>query len=173
MTLPNNDLMTDRSLYIRELQTFLRKLAFYDPAIPLINPDGVFGPETTQAVAAFQRIFDLPVTGQVDKRTWDTLNEEYNRILALERYPTPLFLFPAVDAVLRKGDTGDAVLALQIILNALARRYYNLITFPLTGVMDDLTTDAVRKLQEYLRLPVNGEVDRDTWDKIAWLYNTL
>lgn len=173
MTLPDNDLMTDTSLYIRELQNMLRKLSFYLSDIPPVNPDGVFGPETTQAVAAFQRLFNLPVTGQVDEETWDALNEEYNRILALEQFPTPLQIFPSADTVLKKGDTGDAVFALQMILNALARRYYNLLSFPLSGEMDDLTVAAVRNLQEYLRLPVNGEVDKETWDRIAWLYNTL
>lgn len=173
MTFPPNDLMTDTSLYIRELQTMLRKLSFYLSDIPPLNPDGVFGPETTQAVAAFQRLFNLPVTGQVDRLTWDTLTEEYNRLLALEAFPTPLKMFPSSDTVLQKGDSGDAVFALQIILNALARRYYNLISFPLTGEMDDLTVAAVRKLQDYLRVPINGEVDKETWDRIAWLYNTL
>lgn len=173
MNFPTNDLTVDEALYIRELQTMLRKLSFYLPGIPPLNPDGVFGPETSQAVAHFQLLFRLPRTGQVDQATWEAIREEYERVLTLERFPTPLQLFPSTETVLRLGDTGDAVLGVQIVLNALARRYRNLTLFSLTGTLDEDTAEAIRRLQEYLKLPISGEVDKETWDRIAWLYNTL
>ena len=53
MRLPDNNIQVDQALYIRELQTFLRAIAFQDNRIPQIVIDGIYCPETTAAVAAF------------------------------------------------------------------------------------------------------------------------
>lgn len=171
MRLPDNSLPIDRPLYTRELQEFLRKLAFYHEDIPLVVPDGIFGPETGIAVAAFQRLFGLPVTGQVNADTWKRLVIEYRRIVAMEALPIPLGFFDGNDTVLRFGDTGDTVLALQIMLSALARRFASLDAVALTGVLDDDTTAAVKVLQQRGNLLPTGQVNKDTWDYIAALYN--
>ena len=73
MEWPPNNIMHDEPLYIREIQNWLRALAFSDERIPLIAVDGIYGPETTQAVRAFQEITGLPATGTVDKATWDAV----------------------------------------------------------------------------------------------------
>ncbi|MFA6983175.1 MAG: peptidoglycan-binding domain-containing protein [Sedimentibacter sp.] len=43
--------------------------------------DGVFGPDTTAAVIAFQILYGLPVTGVVDLETWSRLSEVYQLFL--------------------------------------------------------------------------------------------
>ena len=55
---------------VRIIQTQLNRIAENYPAIPRIAVDGVFGPQTANAVRAFQRIFNLPQTGVVDLATW-------------------------------------------------------------------------------------------------------
>lgn len=60
---------------IRELQTMLRRIHFANGNIRIINPDGLFGSETTEAVRQAQRIAGLPETGEVDLRTWNTIVE--------------------------------------------------------------------------------------------------
>ncbi len=55
---------------VRTLQTQLNRIAQAYSAIPRVAVDGVYGPQTANAVRAFQQIFDLPVTGVVDKPTW-------------------------------------------------------------------------------------------------------
>ena len=59
MTWIPNDIHQDQDLYIRELQTYLRTVATRHIEIPLIAVDGIFGPETTQAVIAFQESLSL------------------------------------------------------------------------------------------------------------------
>lgn len=57
---------------IFELQSMLREISFkYD--IPLINPDSIFGSETTKAVKAVQKLSGIPETGDVDFLTWTTI----------------------------------------------------------------------------------------------------
>ncbi len=64
----DNDIRFDRALYIRELQEYLRQI---EPNTEIaIIPDGVFGPETTDAVMRFQRLVAIEETGIVDYITW-------------------------------------------------------------------------------------------------------
>ena len=62
---------------IYELQAALRYLRRTDKAMPLINPDGLFGAETTAAVIAAQGFFGIPQTGAADAETWRLLFENY------------------------------------------------------------------------------------------------
>ncbi len=50
--------------------------------IPSLSIDGIYGERTADAVKAFQRIFDLPVTGNVNFPTWYKISQLY---VALER----------------------------------------------------------------------------------------
>ncbi|MBQ6706123.1 MAG: peptidoglycan-binding protein, partial [Clostridia bacterium] len=66
-----NDIRYDTPLYIRELQSALRDIHFlYPNEIPLINIDGIFGPETTEVILAAQRLAGREATGIVDYETW-------------------------------------------------------------------------------------------------------
>ena len=67
----------DHEQNVRELQMALRNLHTTLKAVPLINPDGYFGPETTVAVIAAQEFFGVPRTGIVDFETWDLLFDNY------------------------------------------------------------------------------------------------
>ena len=62
------------------LQYFLAVYAQFDPSVPAPSLDGIFGPETQQAVRAFQSLQGLPVTGQVDTATWNALYNAYEGI---------------------------------------------------------------------------------------------
>ena len=43
----------------------------------MIQPDGVYGPSTREAVEVFQSVFGLPVTGVVDYNTWYEISAIY------------------------------------------------------------------------------------------------
>lgn len=67
----------DRVQNVIELQAAIRKLHGNCNAVPLINPDGLFGKETENAVFAAQSFFGLPQTGEVDFETWKLIFEYY------------------------------------------------------------------------------------------------
>lgn len=62
---------------VRQMQEQLNVIAGAYPALPQIEVDGIYGPATEAAVREFQSIFGLPVTGEVDYRTWYKISEIY------------------------------------------------------------------------------------------------
>ena len=62
---------------VRQIQQQLATISRSYPAIPTISADGIYGERTREAVEAFQRIFDLPVTGVIDFPTWYKISQIY------------------------------------------------------------------------------------------------
>ena len=62
---------------IRSLQTMLRVIASVDSEEAHIIPDGIYGPQTMQAVSRFQRRHGIPVTGITDQTTWDVTSRPW------------------------------------------------------------------------------------------------
>ena len=61
----------DHRLYLA--QSMLTVLHQLNPAIPAPNHNGVLDDATAAAIEAFQILAGLPVTGEIDKRTWKNL----------------------------------------------------------------------------------------------------
>ncbi|MDR3313134.1 MAG: peptidoglycan-binding protein [Oscillospiraceae bacterium] len=69
----------DNGDQVRLLQTWLNALSRRIPGLVALTPDGVFGPATRNAVSAFQRYAQVPVSGDVGPLTWNALVENYNQ----------------------------------------------------------------------------------------------
>lgn len=67
----------DHPQNVYELQTALRFLQRTNKDMTLINPDGIFGAETTAAVGDAQRYFGLVPTGRADFEIWKLLFDNY------------------------------------------------------------------------------------------------
>lgn len=70
----------DRGIRVEQLQYMIRVIGAYINAIPQIEVDGIFGSATRNAVAAAQRYFGLPQTGNVDLATWDEIYDQFTGI---------------------------------------------------------------------------------------------
>ncbi len=79
---------------VSTLQAWLSYIADYDPGIPKVASDGIFGAGTRNAVVAFQRNYGLTADGIVGQATWNRLCEVSTQIAtgtASDQYPgTPL-----------------------------------------------------------------------------------
>lgn len=151
--------------HIRELQEYLRALSTTDERYPLLGVDGIFGPETTQAVKVFQQTTNSPITGTVQRADWERIVREYGNLL-LEIVPARAIApFPYPTFVLRSADRDPLVYILQVMLGAIGKE------LAVTGIYDTATEAAVREQQLAADLLPTGEVDRITWDYLAALYN--
>ena len=82
---------------ILNIQRYLRHLSFHDDSIGesgSIPLDGIWESDTRDAIINFQKSRSLPVTGTVDRQTWNTLKAEYDRSVAKNSPPATLALFP-------------------------------------------------------------------------------
>ena len=70
----------DRGVKVEHLQYMLQVLSSYIQEIPPVTIDGVFGPNTRDAVLAAQRRFGLPQTGVVDFDTWEAIYDQFSGI---------------------------------------------------------------------------------------------
>ena len=62
---------------VSALQYFISIIGQFSSTIPALPIDGIFGPNTRDAVLAAQARLGLPVTGVVDHQTWQRLYDEY------------------------------------------------------------------------------------------------
>lgn len=159
-----------RRAHVRGLQMDLRVIqAALGEPMPKVS--GVYDIETEQSVRRFQRRFGLPVTGQADLSTWDRIVQEANLVRSRTALPLAVRVFPSAVQIVSPGDHGRFVYILQGILNGLAMQYPDLLPLPYTGVYDEQTVRAVRRLQQSAGLRTTGLLDADTWNALAHLYS--
>ncbi len=135
------------------LQEKLKLLGYFPGSVT-----GSFGPETTNAVKAFQRANGLTADGIVGLNTWTLLFRLTST--TVPQPPTPV-TYPTI----RYGATGEAVSRLQKILSSLL--YYD---GTISGVFDFDTYVSVKKFQDANRLTPDGVVGKNTWYALNSLY---
>ena len=65
---------------VGQLQYMLAVLAEFLPELPSVQVTGRFGAETKAAVAAYQQLVSLPVTGEADGAAWDAIYAQFEGI---------------------------------------------------------------------------------------------
>ncbi len=121
--------------YTKALQKSLRGAGYYDGEV-----DGVYGPETVDAVEALQKAHGLPVTGTVDKATADAL---------------------AADLAAKGGATA----AQEVASTSAVQQTLKLAGFwdgPVDGEWTPELTDALKEFQTELGVEPTGTVDAAT-----------
>lgn len=155
---------------IRSLQTMLRVIAEDAPGYKRIIPDGIYGPETVQAVTVFQKRHGLPATGITDQNTWEAVVARYEpaRISREEAQPLHILLNPG--QILSPGQQHPHLFLVQGMLAALAAAYSSILAPEATGILDNATADALSAFQQLSGLPASGSLDKMTWKHLALHY---
>lgn len=152
---------------IRSLQTMLRVIAEDDPRLPTVVPDGIYGPTTMNAVTAFQRMYELPVTGITDQNTWNKIVEVYENALIRVGPAESIEIILEPGEVFRIGDSNAYIYLLQSILVQLAKDNPTITPPYHNGVLDNPTSEALAAFQLLAGLPPTGELDKITWKFLA------
>lgn len=142
----------DTGVEVRELQQRLFQLAW----LPELTT-GSYDADTRAAVSGFQAKRGLKPTGVVDARTW-------SRLLAMTDQPSHDQLFNVLHpgpSLFAAGATGEEVRAVQARLAQISWLFGEI-----TGVYDDATVQAVQGFQGKREIPVTGEVDQRTLDRL-------
>ena len=160
---------------VKFIQVRLNRISTNYPSIPKIpNVDGVFGPETGDAVREFQRIFNLAQTGTVDKSTWYSIQRIYNAVKRLSELDSEGIRDEEASNqfkdLLSEGDSGEDIRTIQYYLQLIAGFNPAVPTPPVDGYFGESTTEAVRAFQQAYDLPVTGIVDGRTWNMMYDVY---
>jgi peptidoglycan hydrolase-like protein with peptidoglycan-binding domain len=164
-TVPGQDLAPefrlepgDHGVKIRELQSRLFQLAWF----PELTT-GHYDAATQEAVRGFQDKRRIEATGVTDQQTWD-------RLVAMTKKPTHDQLFNILHpgpAILSAGDRGAQVRDLQARLVQIQWIFGDV-----SGNYDSETVQAVRGFQDKRQIPVTGEVDQRTLDRLEAMTST-
>lgn len=153
----DNDITTDNRPYVMELQSYLRAIQRARYGTTTVPMDGFYGNDTADGVRQFQQAESLPVTGRVNRATWDALYVVY---LDVNRQQAPPMTIRGLrKPLLQPGDRGDAVVFLNVMLGIIGDEY------------TAETEETIRTIQRISFLPVTGNTDKDTWDAVVALYN--
>ena len=141
--------MGDSGSAVKDLQTKLKKLGYYDGTV-----DSTFGSGTYAAVRAFQKKYNLTADGVAGSETLKKLDSAYKNANSDKD-----------DDSLRMGDSGSAVKDLQTKLKKLG--YYD-------GTVDSTfgsgTYAAVRAFQKKYNLTADGVAGSETLKKLDSAY---
>ena len=152
---------------IRSLQTMLRVIAEDDRQSPTVVPDGIYGPETMNAVTEFQRSNGLPLTGITDQATWEHIVKSYKEALVRVGKTEPIEILFEPGEVFRLGDEGPYIYLMQSMLIWLGRDYSTIPSPEHTGILDSASQSSLSAFQQLSGLPVTGELDRLTWKHLS------
>lgn len=152
---------------VRSLQTMLRVISEDDNSYPTVLPDGIYGPSTMNAVAAFQRKNDLPVTGVADQDTWDKIVFNYEPALVRIEKAEPIEIIMDPGEVFRLGDSNPYIYLLQAILTQLSNDHPTIDPPGNSGTLDNATSRSISQFQSLTDLEQTGELDKNTWKHLS------
>ena len=160
------------------IQRDLRRIRKNYPAIPDIkNTLGIYDEETVAAVKKFQEIFNLPITGIVNKATWYKIKYIYTSVKKLsDLYSEGLtedeVTFLYTDK-LQYGDTGIEVEYVHYYLTALAFFDKDIPSLPTNSIYNNNTISMVKAFQQKYNLPVTGIFTYSDWQVLKNSYNQI
>ncbi|MEM9922165.1 MAG: peptidoglycan-binding protein [Cyanobacteria bacterium P01_D01_bin.50] len=137
--------------WVKLIQERLKNLGYFTG-----DATSYYGQITRNAVLRFQQVNGIPVSGDVDRRTW----------FAIDRGIQSTGTRP--QDILKVGDRGSQVGNLQQQLKQLGYFFGNI-----TNFYDSSTQDAVARFQQAYGLLVTGSVDRRTSEMIDRVWRNI
>ena len=159
---------------VRVIQYLLRYVATFDNRIPLIEVDGIYGQRTANATRAFQELYGLQATGQMNEETYSLLYDTYRGYI--NSLPNSQFIGtarPYPGFTITEGQQNEYVTALQTYLSLISRTYPEIPEISIDGVFGPATRNAVIAYQNRFSLTPDGIVGLRTWESIGNLYSDL
>ena len=160
------------------IQRDLKRIKKNYPAIPDITSTlGIYDQETMDAVKKFQEIFNIPVSGVVDKSTWYKIKYVYNSVKKLsDLYSEGLsekdITFLYSDEV-KYGDSGIEVSYVNYYLDAISFLDNDIPNLKTNSIYGDNSVSMVKAFQQKYGLPVTGVVTYADFNVLRNVYDNI
>lgn len=156
----------------------LKRIRNNYPAIPEIpSSPGIYTNDLANAVKKFQEIFNLPVTGVVNKATWYKIKYIYNSVKKLgDLYSEGIteeeatFLY---NDKLTLGNSGIDVEYIHYFLYALAFLDPDIPRLKTNSIYSENTVTMVKAFQKKYGLPVTGDFTYSDWKVLKEEYEKI
>ena len=156
----------------------LKRIRNNYPAIPEIpSSPGIYTNDLANAVKKFQEIFNLPVTGVVNKATWYKIKYIYNSVKKLgDLYSEGIteeeatFLY---NDKLTLGNSGIDVEYIHYFLDALAFLDPDIPRLKTNSIYSENTVTMVKAFQKKYGLPVTGDFTYSDWKVLKEEYEKI
>ena len=148
----------DKGRKVRELQHRLHQLDWFAGSIT-----GVYGKRTVRGVKGFQAKRKIAKTGEVDRATWASLVKRTRKPTNAELHNRLV----AGPAIMKQGSSGGQVRDLQARLKQIGW-----FAASVTGTYGTATAASVKGFQGKRQIPVTGEVDQRTLDRLRAMTHT-
>ena len=164
---------TGRDVELAQIR--LNRISANFPGIPKIFPiNGFFGSEMSATVRKFQEVFNLDVDGIIGRATWNRIQNVYNAVKKLQTVNSEGLrledLSTQYPGNLSEGMSSSGVLTLQYYLYYVSTFVPTVLPLSVDGVFGSGTKSSVESFQRTYGLPINGVVDRRTWERIQNTY---
>jgi len=140
---------------VKKVQQTLRDLNFYGGDV-----DGLYGPNTREAIASYQSKMGLAVTGAVDDTLLDQLGTGSVKPAALPT-PAPREAVAAAPAAATAPVRDDRIAKVQTGLQEFGNE-----AIEADGLMGAKTEAAIREFQSLFGLPETGKADQEVYAKM-------
>ena len=151
---------------VTHLQYMLAVTAEFNSAVTAPPVSGSFDADTAASVRSFQQAYGLPVTGAVDRETWDAIYAQFAGIEMTVFGDEALFPFTRAPMAVSADDV-------QTQLAVAAAAFPALQPPPKTGRYDEATKRAVRQLQTMTGAAATGRLDDGTRGTLCELENAM
>ena len=157
----------EKKICIFEIQQALRSISLAYDRLPLINPDGIFGSKTKEAVRIFQNDEELLPTGEVDFKTWKRLMQAGKEAFLALSEPKKIIPIKNADLPLEQGDENNYVQVLQNMLNLALKSSDGYEVLETDGSFGKETFAATRLWQRICRIEESGIANKTTWNLLV------
>lgn len=157
----------DSSQAIFNTKNALNAISINYTAIPkILAVNSEFDEPMEAAVKQFQSIFNLPVTGIIDKATWYEIRKIYAAVLKLAITAAEGLTLENVENL----EVIPRVQFVQFFLNVLSAYYASIPAVDINGMLNSQTRKAIMEFQKTFGLPTTGLIDDETW---ITMYNSI
>lgn len=153
---------------IESLQTMLRGITFYYEDLPRVVPNGVFNSQTENAVKAFQKKFNLEITGIVNFVTWEKVSEIYTQ--AAVQTAVVGSVYPNEWFVIEPYESSEHLHTMQAMMKNIAEKFNNMGEVAVTGIHKDDSIAMIKRFQEIFGMDETGTITNELWRKIENMY---